>query len=145
MNARAAGEELLGSTLLGGFFAVLFWLLLGTFVHLWMYFLFMLLFALYFASKIYQLLPSKYPASFWVNVAVTMLILLGLSVDDSNTGKDVYQAFFVRMGLFVVVTIYAVFAVYAMEYLRYHHILRKAANKDDSSKSAQQIDVPEFH
>jgi hypothetical protein len=40
-------------------------------------------------------------------VAVTMLILLGPAVEDSASGKDVYAAFAVRMGLFVAVTLYA--------------------------------------
>jgi hypothetical protein len=36
-----------------------------------------------------------------------MLILLGPAFEDSASGKDVYAAFAVRMGLFVAVTLYA--------------------------------------
>ena len=36
-----------------------------------------------------------------------MIILLGQSVEDSAVGKDVYTAFAVRMGLFILVTVYA--------------------------------------
>ncbi len=121
VDARSAGRELLGSTFLGGVFAVLFWGLLGILPNLWMFFLWMLLCCLYIACKIYQLIPTRYPASFWLNVAMTMLIMLGPAVEDSANGKDVYAAFFGRLGLFVAVTFYAWLAVYVMEYLRTRH------------------------
>lgn len=106
-SARDAGRELLGSTLLGGVLAILVWTALSLFVHLWMYFLWMLLFGLLVARKLYGLSASSYPPGFWVNTLVTLIILLGQSVQDSAAGKDVYTAFAVRMGLFVGVTLYA--------------------------------------
>lgn len=106
-TARNAGRELLGSTLLGGVLAILFWGALSLFVHLWMYFLWMLLFGLLVARKLYGLSPSRYPPGFWVNTLVTLIILLGQSVQDSAAGKDVYTAFVVRMSLFIGVTLYA--------------------------------------
>ena len=117
-DARHAGRELLGSTFLGGCYAVVFWVLLKIWPSLWMFFLWMLLFALYFAAKLFRVLASRYPPSFWVNVAITMLILLGSAVQDSATGKDVYQAFAVRMGLFIAVATYAGLAVSLLERLR---------------------------
>ena len=98
--------------------------MLGIATNLWMFFWLMLLFGVYFSSKLYRLIPSRFPASFWLDVAVTMLILLGPAVQDSDTGKDVYMAFAVRMGLFVAVTCYALLAVYFLEYLRTHRISR---------------------
>ncbi|KAI3598346.1 putative membrane protein [Cupriavidus necator H850] len=106
-TARGAGRELLGSTLFGGVLAILFWCALSLFVHLWMYFLWMLLFGLLVTRKLYGLSPSGYPPGFWVNTLVTLIILLGQSVQDSAAGKDVYTAFAVRMGLFIGVTLYA--------------------------------------
>ena len=47
-----------------------------------------------------------------------MLILVGPAVGDSANGKDVYAAFFVRMGLFIGVTIYAWLALVFLEWLR---------------------------
>ncbi len=132
MDARSAGRELLGSTFLGGVFAVLFWALLGISVNLWMFFLWMLLFGLYIASKIFVLLPSRFPASFWLNVAVTMLIMLGPAVEDSAAGKDVYAAFFSRMGLFIAVTLYAWLAVYFLEYLRARKMPAAEPNNRDA-------------
>jgi hypothetical protein len=122
VDARSAGKELLGSTFLGGFFAILFWAMLGMLTNLWMFFLLMLLFGVYFSSKIYRLAKTRYPASFWLNVGMTMLIVLGPAVEDSDSGKDVYAAFMVRMGLFVAVTLYAWLAVYVLEHIRKRHI-----------------------
>ncbi len=43
--ARDAAREVLGATLLGGLLAIAFWSVLTVFPHLWMFFLWMLLFA----------------------------------------------------------------------------------------------------
>lgn len=127
VNARNAGRELLGSTFLGGCFAVLFWVMLDLLTNLWMFFWLMLIFGVYFSSKIYRVYPSRYPAAFWVNVASTMLILLGPAVEDSANGKDVYAAFLVRMSLFVAVTLYAWLAIQFLEWLRSRRLSRTSA------------------
>ena len=124
VTARSAGRELLGSTFLAGCFAVLFWVLLGIVPNLWMFFWLMLLFGVYFSGKLYRLIPGRFPASFWLNVGTTMLILLGPAVEDSANGKDVYTAFAVRMGLFFAVTLYAWLAVYVLEHLRTRRLSR---------------------
>ena len=129
IDAKSAGRELLGSTFLGGIFALLFWGLLGISTNLWMFFLWMLLFCLYFACKIYQLIATRFPASFWLNVAMTMLIILGPGVEDSDGGNDVYAAFFSRMGLFVLVTLYAWLAVYFLEHLRTQRRLKQLTSQ----------------
>jgi hypothetical protein len=131
VNAKSAGRELLGSTFLAGIFAALFWIALKISPNLWMFFLWMLLFSLYFSCKIFGLIRSRYPASFWLNVAVTMLILLGPAVEDSANGKDVYAAFFSRMALFVMVTLYAWGAVALLERLRLQRMNRQ--NIDEES------------
>jgi len=94
--------------------------------------LWMLLFGIYFSGKFYQLIASRFPASFWQNVVVTMLILLGPAVEDSANGKDVYAAFAVRMGLFVAVTLYAWLAVYVLEHLRTRRLRRLPLPVPDS-------------
>jgi hypothetical protein len=105
--ARVAARELVGSTLLGGLLAIAFWFALTLFAHLWMFFLWMLLFGLLVGRKLYRISPSHYSSGFWVNSLATMIILLGQSVQDSAAGNDVYTAFAVRMGLFLAVTLYA--------------------------------------
>jgi len=128
MDTGRAGRELIGSTLLGGLFAVLFWGLLGIWTNVWWFFLWMLLFSLFFSCKIYQLIKTRFPASFWLNTAVTMLILLGPAVEDSANGKDVYAAFFSRAVLLILITLYAVFAVYLLEYLKSYNRKRTYAS-----------------
>ncbi|SAL80553.1 hypothetical protein AWB74_05746 [Caballeronia arvi] len=106
-TARGAARELIGSTLLGGLLAIAFWFALKLSVNLWMFLLWMLLFGLLVGRKLYGIDPTRYSPGFWLNSLVTMIILLGQSVQDSVAGKDVYTAFAVRMGLFLVVTLYA--------------------------------------
>jgi hypothetical protein len=106
-TARSAARDLIGSTLLGGLLAIVFWFALRLFVDLWMFYLWMLLFGLLVGRKLYRISPTRYSPGFWLNSLVTMIILLGQSVQDSAAGKDVYTAFAVRMGLFVAVTVYA--------------------------------------
>lgn len=114
-TARDAGRELVGSTLLGGLLAILFWCALSLFVDLWMFFLWMLLFGLVLARKLYGLSPTRLSPGFWLNTLITLIILLGQSVQDSAAGKDVYTAFAVRMGLFIVVTLYACLMVHLLD------------------------------
>jgi hypothetical protein len=133
VDAKSAGRELLGSTFLAGIFAALFWVLLKISPNLWMFFLWMLLFSLYFSCKIFGLIRSRYPASFWLNVAVTMLILLGPAVEDSANGKDVYAAFFSRMALFILVTFYAWAAVSFLEHLRLRRMKTESFDKESVS------------
>ncbi len=116
--AKAAGRELLGSTFLAGLFAILFWFGLKLNPSLWMFFLWTLAFGVYCSAKFYRVIPSRYAPTFWLNVFITMLILVGPAVGDSANGKDVYAAFFVRMGLFIGVTIYAWLALVFLEWLR---------------------------
>lgn len=121
VSARDAGRELLGSTLLGGMLAILFWNLLGIFTHLWMFFLLTLLFSLVIARRIYGLRPGRRSASFWLSSLTTMLLLLGQSVQDSASGKDVMTAFAVRIALFIAVTLYACTAVFLIDRYRSRH------------------------
>ncbi|MCY1261193.1 hypothetical protein PSJE_19525 [Pseudomonas jessenii] len=121
-SARTAGQELLGSTLLGGLMAILFWCALSLFVNLWMFFLWMLLFGLLVARKLYGLALTRQPPSFWLNSLATLIILLGQSVQDSAAGKDVYTAFAIRMGLFILVTLYACVMVHLLDMRRERRI-----------------------
>jgi hypothetical protein len=106
-SARGAARELLGSTALGGLLAIAFWFALRLFVNIWMFYLWMLLFGLLVGRKLFRISATRYSPGFWLNSLVTMIILLGQSVQDSAAGKDVYRAFAVRMALFLAVTAYA--------------------------------------
>ena len=118
VEARVAARELLLSTALAGVFAVVFWFALKLAPSLWFFGLWMLLFMLYLAGKLHGALASRFGATFWQAVAIQMLILLGPAVQDSANGNDVYQAFAIRFSLFMVVTLYAISAIWLLEYWR---------------------------
>ena len=120
-RVRAAGRELIGSTFLGGLFAVAIWAGLGIWPNLWMFFLWILLFGVFIASRLYGLVRTRFPPSFWINTAITAVILLGSAVQDTQDGKDVYKAFLVRMSLFLVVALYAWVAMIVVERWRSSH------------------------
>ncbi|WP_423770375.1 DUF2955 domain-containing protein [Pseudomonas sp. NLJ1] len=106
-RARHASRELIGSTLLAGLLAILTWGALSLFVHLWMFFLWVLLFVLWQGRRLYRAVDTRQSPAYWVSCLTTMLILLGQSVQDSAGGQDVYRAFAVRMALFLAVSVYA--------------------------------------
>lgn len=119
-TTKDAGRVLLGSTLCAGLLAILLWLGLGLWVNLWMFYLWMLLFSLFIGRKLFASRPSRWGPAFWQNSLITMIILLGQSVQDSALGKDVYTAFAVRMSLFIAVTLYACLMVYLLDLQRHH-------------------------
>ena len=118
VDARTVGRRLLGAIFLAGLYAILFWFALKLCPNLWIFFLLMLLSGIYFAAKLYGIIASRYPAPFWLDVLVNLLILLGPAVEDSASGKDPYEAFAIRFSLFVVVTLYAWGAIGALEWIR---------------------------
>lgn len=118
LEARVAARELLLSTALAGVCAVMFWFALKLAPSLWFFGWWMLLFMLYLAGKLHGALASRFGATFWQAVAIQMLILLGPAVQDSANGNDVYQAFAIRFSLFMVVTLYAISAIWLLEYWR---------------------------
>ena len=63
------------------------------------------------------MLDTRLSPSFWLNTGVTLLILLGPAVADSG-GGGVRAAFVQRFLLFVGVTLYAWFALWAVERAR---------------------------
>jgi hypothetical protein len=119
-DTRHAAGELLGSTFFAGCLAVLFWLLLKLAPNLWTYSWLMLAFGLYLAARLYRVLPSRHPASFWQNTGVTLLILVGPAVE-------------VRMALFVVISLYAVLAMQVLEAWR----SRRAAGRTGSQPGGE--------
>ena len=114
-NARTAGRELVGSTLMGAWMAALLWLGLSLRPNLWMLMLWMVAAAFWAGARVFRVKPTSEPPSFWVNALVTMLILLGPAIEDAAIGKDVYSASATRVALFVGVALYAWATVWALE------------------------------
>ncbi|WP_432720989.1 DUF2955 domain-containing protein [Jeongeupia wiesaeckerbachi] len=117
LNARNAGRELLGSTLLGAGVASLVWVGLSLWPVLWMYALWMALAGLWLAMRLYRLRPVQHPPSYWMNALITLVIFVGPAVEDSANGKDVMQAALIRLALFVGVSLYAWAAIVVLEWL----------------------------
>lgn len=114
-NARTAGRELVGSTLMGAWMAILVWCGLLLQPNLWMLMLWMVAAALWTGGKLFGLRRTSFPPSFWSNALVTMLILLGPGIEDAAVGKDVYSASVTRVALFVAVALYAWGTVWMLE------------------------------
>jgi hypothetical protein len=115
VDARSAGGELVGSTLMGALVAAVVWLGLSLHPSLWMLTLWMMGAALWTGSGIFGTRSTSFRPSFWSNALITMLILLGPAIEDSASGKSVLEASVVRAGLFVAVALYAWGTVWALE------------------------------
>ncbi|MCQ3828825.1 DUF2955 domain-containing protein [Microbulbifer elongatus] len=118
LQLRHAGRELVGSTLAGGLLAITVWWCLGFAVELWFFSAWILLVSLFVAAGCYQVFRNRFSPGFWSNALMNMLILLGAAVQDSAAGKDVYQAFMVRMSLFLLVAVYALVTMQLLEWWR---------------------------
>jgi hypothetical protein len=114
-NARTAGLELVGSTLMGALVGAGIWLGLSLLPNLWMLSLWMMAAAWWTGSAMFGARPTKYRPSFWSNALITALILLGPAIEDSANGKSVLEASVVRACLFVGVAVYAWATVWTLE------------------------------
>jgi hypothetical protein len=115
VDARSAGGELVGSTLMGALIAAVVWLGLSIHPNLWMLALWMMGASLWAGSGIFGTRSTSFRPSFWSNALITMLILLGPAIEDSASGKSVVKASAVRIALFVAVALYAWGTVWALE------------------------------
>ena len=76
-SARSAGRELVGSTLMGAWMAVLLWFGLSLRPNLWMLMLWMVAAALWAGARLFGVKTTTLSPSFWRNALMTMLIVLG--------------------------------------------------------------------
>lgn len=106
-DARHAGRELVGSTLMGALLAALLWFGLSLLPNLWMLVLWLTAAGLWTGSGIFGTRRTAFRPSFWSNALITTLILLGPAIEDSASGKSVLEASLVRCALFVAVALYA--------------------------------------
>jgi hypothetical protein len=100
-NARSAGRELVGSTLMGAALALLMWLGLSVWPSLWMLVLWLMAAGLYAGAGMFGTRRSRFSASYWSNALVTSLILLGPAIADSAGGKGVLEASATRVCLYL--------------------------------------------
>ncbi len=114
-DARHAGRELVGSTLMGALIAALVWLGLSLLPNLWMLTLWLTAAALWTGSGLFGTRRTAFRPSFWSNALITALVLLGPAIEDSASGKSVLEASAVRTSLFVGVALYAWATVWLLE------------------------------
>jgi hypothetical protein len=114
-NARSAGQELVGSTLMGALIGACVWAGLSLLPNLWMLTLWLMAAALWTGSGMYQVRATSVRPSFWSNALITALVLVGPAIEDSASGKSVLEASVVRTGLFVGVALYAWAMVWVFE------------------------------
>ena len=106
-DARSAGRELVGSTLMGALIALGIWLGLSLRPNLWMLVLWLMAAALLVGSAMTGARRSRFSASYWSNALITSLILIGPAIEDSAGGKGVLEGSVMRTCLFVGVALYA--------------------------------------
>jgi len=114
-NARSAGRELVGSTVVGAALAIVIWVGLSVRANLWMLALWITAAAFWAGTRLFRIKVTAAPPSYWLNVLLTMLILLGPAIEDSQNGKDVYAASATRITLFILVALYAWATVWVLE------------------------------
>ena len=114
-DARHAGRELVGSTLMGALIALAVWLGLSLWPSLWMLMLWLMAAALWAGSALFGARRTRLRPSFWSNALITSLILLGPAIEDSASGKSVLEGAAMRVSLFVGVALYAWATVWALE------------------------------
>ena len=106
-DARSAGKELIGSTLMGAVVALGLWFGLSLWPSLWMLALWLMAAALWVGSAMTGARRSRFRPSFWSNALITALILIGPAIEDSASGKSVLEGTAMRTCLFVGVALYA--------------------------------------
>ena len=106
-DARHAGRELVGSTLMGALIALAVWCGLSLWPSLWMLMLWLMAAALWTGSALFGARRTLFRPRFWSNALITSLILLGPAIEDSASGKSVLQGAAMRTSLFVGVALYA--------------------------------------
>jgi hypothetical protein len=126
-DARGAGRELVGSTLMGALIALAAWCGLSLWPSLWMLMLWLMAAALWAGSALFGVRRTRYPPTYWSNALITALILFGPAIEDSASGKGLLEGAVMRVCLFVSVALYAWATVWALEHWRARRLARAAA------------------
>jgi hypothetical protein len=120
-GARLAGRSLIVSTIIGGVGAIIGWNVLGIVPELMMYALLIALGALIFGPKIFQGKGMHPDAATWSYGYLTMIVILAPAVMDSASGSSADVAFWSRLLMFALATLYGVAAVYVVDAFRPAH------------------------
>ncbi len=120
-DARSAGRELVGATLMGAAVAAAVWTGLSIWPSLWMLMLWLMAAALWIGSAMFGVRRTKWRPPFWSNALITTFLLLGPAIEDSASGKSVVEGSVMRVCLFVGVALYAWSTIRLLERFRPGH------------------------
>jgi hypothetical protein len=110
-QSRAMGRSLLESTFWGGLAAVICWQVLAINPSLLLYCLLIALAMLIMGARLFQGAGLHPRGEMWVYALITMLVVLGPSVQDGQMGQDASGVFYFRLFLFGVIAVYGSIAV----------------------------------
>jgi hypothetical protein len=116
--ARHAGKSLLLSTIIGGVGAIIGWNVLKVVPTLTMYTLIIALGALVIGPRIFQGRAMHPEAGTWSYGYLTMMVILGPAVMDSMGGSNAGAAFWSRLLMFALATLYGIGAIYLVDAFR---------------------------
>jgi hypothetical protein len=117
-GTRTAGRSLILSTLIGGAGAMIGWSLMRIVPTLSVYTLIIALGALIMGPRIFQGRAMHPQAATWSYGYLTMIVILAPAVTDSATGASADAAFWSRLLMFLLATLYSYAAVYVIDALR---------------------------
>lgn len=117
-DARLAGRSLIMSTIIGGIGAIIGWNVLRIVPTLSMYALIIALGALVMGPRIFQGRAMHPQAGTWSYGFLTMIVILAPAVMDSAGGTSAGAAFWSRLLMFALTTLYGVGAVFVVEAFR---------------------------
>lgn len=110
-GSRTAGRSMLESTVLGGIGAIIAWQVLSIWPSLFIYTLALLVFALLVGPKIFQGSGLHAKGAMWSYAYLTMVVVLAPAVTDGFGSDGASSAFYMRLFLFIVITVYGSAAV----------------------------------
>lgn len=117
-GARLAGRSLIMSTIIGGVGAIIGWNVLGVVPTLSMYALLIALGGLVFGPRIFAGKGMHPEGATWSYGYLTMIVILAPAVMDSAAGSSANVAFWSRLVMFALATLYGVAAVYVVDAFR---------------------------
>lgn len=117
-GARLAGRSLIMSTIIGGAGAIIGWNILRIVPTLSIYALLVALAGLIVGPKIFQGKGMHAEAGTWSYAYLTMIVILAPAVMDSASGSSADAAFWSRLLMFVLATLYGIAAVYVVDAFR---------------------------
>ena len=116
-QTRQAGRSLLFSTFIGGVGAIIGWQVLSIWPSLIMYTLLIGLAGLVMGPKTFAG-PGMHPqGATWSYGYLTMIVILAPAVLDGQAGASADVAFWSRLGMFILATLYAIGAVFIFDTL----------------------------